>query len=103
MNIRCVISLSPPRLSDMFLFLTITQHVRRSVLSDFNLTKFFSTDLRRSPQKPNFVKKPHVRAELFHTERRTDGEKGMAKLIAASRNLNAPKIVSLDVKNKYNN
>ena len=57
------------------------------LLSDFNETRIFSTDLRKT-LKSNFTQIRPVGAELFHVDRRTD----MTKLIIAFGNFaKAPK------------
>jgi hypothetical protein len=52
----------------------------------------FSVNFSKNSQISNFMKISPVGAELFHTDRRTNGRTGMWKLIVALRNFtNAPK------------
>jgi len=60
-------------------------------LPDFNETWNFLTDFRKI-RTSSFMKIHSVGAEIFHTDRRTDGRTDMTKIIAAFRNFaNAPK------------
>jgi hypothetical protein len=61
-------------------------------LSDFNETRIFWTDFRKTLKISYFMKKFPVGAELFHAERRADRPTEMTKLIVSFRNFaNAPK------------
>ena len=61
-------------------------------LSDFSETLIFFTDFRKKAQISSFFKIRQVRAELFHTDIRTDRQTDMTKLIVAVRiSANAPK------------
>jgi len=43
-------------------------------LSDFNETWFFQTDFSKNPQTSNLIEIRPVGDELFHADRRTDGQ-----------------------------
>jgi hypothetical protein len=67
------------------------------ILSDFNETLIFSTDVFKNPQILNFMNIRLVKAELFHA----DGETDMRRLMVVFRNFaKAPKnklyLVSLE-------
>jgi len=65
-------------------------------LSDFNETWNFFDRFSESTQISNFMNIRPVGTELFHSDRRTDGETDIAKLIVAFCNFaNAPKNVAL--------
>jgi len=61
-------------------------------LSDPIQTWIFSTYFQKNTQISNFMKILPMGAELFHVDRRTDGQTDMTKIIVAFRNFtNAPK------------
>jgi len=61
-------------------------------LPDFNETWIFSTEFWKILKISNFMKIHPVKAELFHSDGRTDRPTDMTKLIVAFHNCaNAPK------------
>ena len=83
LNTKCVFWFSLQRLSETVLILRRSErhifkniyciHVKhRLYLSEFKETWLFSTDFRKNTQISNFMKIRLVRAELFHSGKRTD-------------------------------